>query len=75
MKNKLLKTRTSNEYNWFKCIARIYETWMLDKVFTVNAYVCDASTGSRLSKIQKYTYRNLTLDRIIEGLEEINKIQ
>ena len=75
MKNKLLKTRTSNEYNWFRCIARIYETWMLDKVFTVNAYVCDASTWSRLSKIQKYTYRNLTLDRIIEGLEEINKIQ
>lgn len=41
----------------------------------VNAWILDVNSWERLSKIHKYTYRTTSLERIIEGLEEINKIQ
>ncbi len=41
----------------------------------VNARILDANTWERLSKIHKYTYRTTSLERILEGLEEINKIE
>ena len=74
MKNKLLKVWTSKIHEWFICKARIYK-WLTETAFNVNAYVCDAATWERLSQVHTYKYYNLTLDRIIEGLEEINKIQ
>ena len=74
MKKKLVKTWTSEEKHGYKCKANIYQH-RLGYIFDVNAWVMDASTWERLSKVHKYTYSGLTLERILEGLEEINTIQ